>query len=676
MVHQRLAAGQPHLGRTVCGARPRQQQPRHSNPGIAQRLKERPAVRLDAYSHAARVLRQGGAKRQFVAVVAVQFGGQTGSAREAGGHRRRLFVHFLQGRHGGTEMGRLGLGGRSFAGQLAAGGLGGRELAGAIALGLGGFVQGGGGSLKSGLGRALGSHRLPGGRPGRFRLRGQVGHTPAEAVQIRLQRGRTLCQARRAHLRGLALGRQAGGFGPALGQRAASGAQLFGRGRVRGLGLLKRRLQAVALGRPGIVGRRRRRLEVGQQPVSLAGAGTGDFVEEQRPLLRKPRAALDPRGQGAQAQGALRATLPLAQRALVAIFFAGPLLGQSDKLGLHALTFGGQTVQLLGKRRQAGVQLAHLAGQHTTTRLVSVALGGAQLLCRRSLSAQRHQQGTDVTFHVQGALQIALRLPQFEQGPLATPLVAAQSGRFFDQRPPVRRLAGQERLHPTLADDGVQLFAQPHATHQLDDIGEAADRMVDSVLGLTVAQHTAHHADLCGRQRQGAVRVVKGELYLCPAPRPASVAAGEDDILHGGAAHGGGALLAESPHDRVGQIALATAVRADDDRHARLEEQLGRLRERLEAPQADGPQVHLGLVLRALAAAEQPHARPSRPVRECLQGGQRLRGGLLLGPLLALAGAAAQRVSVHDRLDLEAAVVRRSALCHQPIGDYAGRARQ
>ena len=77
-----------------------------------------------------------------------------------------------------------------------------------------------------------------------------------------------------------------------------------------------------------------------------------------------------------------------------------------------------------------------------------------------------------------------------------------------------------------------------------------------------------------------------------PQRRPRPARAGEDDVLHLAAAQRLGALLAEHPGDRVDDVGLARAVRADDAGDARLEAQRGRRGEGLEALQREALEVH------------------------------------------------------------------------------------
>ena len=65
--------------------------------------------------------------------------------------------------------------------------------------------------------------------------------------------------------------------------------------------------------------------------------------------------------------------------------------------------------------------------------------------------------------------------------------------------------------------------------------------------------------------------------------RLAALGAVEDDVLHDAAAQRLGALLAEHPGHRLGEIALAAAVGADDGGDAAGELHGDRIDERLEA---------------------------------------------------------------------------------------------
>jgi len=65
--------------------------------------------------------------------------------------------------------------------------------------------------------------------------------------------------------------------------------------------------------------------------------------------------------------------------------------------------------------------------------------------------------------------------------------------------------------------------------------------------------------------------------------RPPGRGALENHFLHLRSTEEPRALLAEDPAHGVGHVGFAAAVRPDDRRHARLEHEVGGIRERLEA---------------------------------------------------------------------------------------------
>ena len=108
------------------------------------------------------------------------------------------------------------------------------------------------------------------------------------------------------------------------------------------------------------------------------------------------------------------------------------------------------------------------------------------------------------------------------------------------------------------------------------------------------------------------------DLDLGGAALADALAAGRDHVLHRGAADRAGALLAERPEHRVGDVRLAGAVGADDHADARRELQLRPLGERLEPLHLDRSQIH-ALVLgperqgsRLQSDATAPSSPPSR----------------------------------------------------------------
>ena len=86
-----------------------------------------------------------------------------------------------------------------------------------------------------------------------------------------------------------------------------------------------------------------------------------------------------------------------------------------------------------------------------------------------------------------------------------------------------------------------------------------------------------------GRQPVGIVDAERDLGKVARAPRGG---AGEDHILHLAAAHGGGAILAHHPAQRLEQIGFSAAVRPDDPGQAISDHQLCRIDKAFEAVQS------------------------------------------------------------------------------------------
>jgi hypothetical protein len=94
------------------------------------------------------------------------------------------------------------------------------------------------------------------------------------------------------------------------------------------------------------------------------------------------------------------------------------------------------------------------------------------------------------------------------------------------------------------------------------------------------------------RTAGAAGSVVEGELDAGTAGGLAQAGAVEDDVLHRLAAQLAGLAFAEDPADRVDDVRLAAAVRADDADELAGELELGRFDERLEARELDRVETH------------------------------------------------------------------------------------
>ena len=113
-------------------------------------------------------------------------------------------------------------------------------------------------------------------------------------------------------------------------------------------------------------------------------------------------------------------------------------------------------------------------------------------------------------------------------------------------------------------------------------------RAVQQVLALTPAMQPSSNGELGVRQRPFAVRIVEEQLDLAEVLGGTAAAAGEENVVRLLGAQLRGRHRSGRPDDRVGDVGLARAVRPDNHGNARLETNLDRFRERLEAAQLDG----------------------------------------------------------------------------------------
>ena len=203
-------------------------------------------------------------------------------------------------------------------------------------------------------------------------------------------------------------------------------------------------------------------------------------------------------------------------------------------------------------------------------------------------------------------------------------LELAEPGRLLDEVAPVLRLRGEHGVDLALRDDRVHRAAEADVGQQLDEVGAADGGLVDEVLALAAAHEPARDRDLAEVDlvAEAAVRVVEDELDLAVVRRRAVRGAAEEDVVGLLGPELGRGQRAGSPDDRVGDIRLAGAVRADDHGHARLELELDRVDERLEAADLDGLEVHVRRTLTTRAddplracAGESLRRRPDDPRR-------------------------------------------------------------
>jgi len=113
-------------------------------------------------------------------------------------------------------------------------------------------------------------------------------------------------------------------------------------------------------------------------------------------------------------------------------------------------------------------------------------------------------------------------------------------------------------------------------------------------------------------ERRGEVPF-KRQRHLGAVVAGAGCGAGEDHVVHLGAAQRPGAALSHRPAQRVGHVALAAAVGSHDAREAGQDGELHRVGEALEASDAAGSGARPG----RSGEVGRWRVRPSRQLRRC-----------------------------------------------------------
>ena len=271
---------------------------------------------------------------------------------------------------------------------------------------------------------------------------------------------------------------------------------------------------------------------------------------------------------------------PLAQERLEPLLDVAPCErgGRPAALGLLQARVGRLDVELRDARPQPRDLDGELLG----------ALGG------RRLQGKGTQPLAHLLLHVARALDLDRDPRELELRTVLAPLEAPEPGGLLDQLAAPLRARSEHLLDPSLADDGVHASAEAEVGEELDEVDPAHGRSVQQVLALPAPVQAPLDRELRGGHRPVAGLVVEEELDLAVVGRPARRGAREEDVVGLLRAQLAGRQRPRGPDERVRDVGLARAVRPDHDGHARLEPDLDRVGERLEAAQLDRAQVHPG----------------------------------------------------------------------------------
>ncbi|OAP22380.1 hypothetical protein A4R44_06830 [Amycolatopsis sp. M39] len=334
---------------------------------------------------------------------------------------------------------------------------------------------------------------------------------------------------------------------------------------------------------------------LGEQLLRVTTAGRRGDVGRKVPLPfdRQPHGAAQPLGERGQlVPGLLRDLQPrrvLGERSLQLGLFGGHDFQRLLDLG--AALPGGALVGLVALN---GLALGdQVVGEQPEPGVAQVGLHRLGLAGDLGLFAQRFQLAAQLGGEVGEPVEVALHVGELAQGLLFALAVLEDARGLLDERAPLLGLRLQDRRELALPDDDVHLAADAGVREQLLHVHQPAAVAVDLVLARAVAEHPAGDGDLGVLDRQRAVGVVDGERDLGAAERGAARGAGEDDVFHLAAAQVFRALGAHDPAQRVEDVRLSGAVRADHAGDAGFEAQRGRRGEGLEALERQAFQVHV-----------------------------------------------------------------------------------
>jgi hypothetical protein len=271
---------------------------------------------------------------------------------------------------------------------------------------------------------------------------------------------------------------------------------------------------------------------------------------------------------------------------------AAPFLENARELLVAALALELRPRPALRDFREAALHALELGGRDARPAALDLSQELLRPLRRGRLQSERTQPFAHLVLEITGAIHLNGDAGELQLRAMAALLEAAEPGGLLDERTALSRFRAENLFHPPLSNDRMELGAEPDLRQELDDVDSPDAGAVDQVLTLAASVETSSDGKLGELDRPIAVLVVEEELHLGERSGCAARPAGVKDIVGLLGPQLARAQAAGGPDDRVGDVRLAGAVGADDDGHTRLEANLDGIRERLEAAQANGAQVH------------------------------------------------------------------------------------
>ena len=235
------------------------------------------------------------------------------------------------------------------------------------------------------------------------------------------------------------------------------------------------------------------------------------------------------------------------------------------RMGLLARRIGRGRGVPPAREQQAGFGEADLVGQG----LVPLGLLG--------LAPQRGDLAVQAGHQVLEAGEIGFGLPELAFGIAPADVKAGDACRLLEHHPPLVGLGGDDRGDLALADEGGRVCAGRRVREHQRDVLRPHVATVDAIGAAGATLDPADDLEFLALVAAG-VQHDFGKIA-----RRALRGTGEDHVVHPARAQRFGRILAHHPADRLEQVGLAAAVGADHAGEARLDAQLGRLDEALEA---------------------------------------------------------------------------------------------